>query len=182
MIYASKTYQAKDELLIFYGERKYWEFFVYNGFVLDDGHRYPNVIVKLGLSNSDRLLTLKDKALQRFEMLPSEQFVLSKYDREFPEKMRRFALIFCSTEEELEAFTKDGEMEPEKFQWSTKTIDEATRFLKTRLSLLVRSYSDEKEEAETTTSIERRRMRLIWMFIKGETESLKAAAALLETI
>jgi len=189
VIYASKSYKPQDQLLIYYGERKYWEFFVYNGFVYDDGRRYPNVIVKLGVSNTDRLLESKRGALQRFGLQPSEQFLISKYphgDNEapFPISMQRFALVFCSNEEELDTFCKSA-LSADQFEWSVSTIDEGRRFLLTRLSLLLRTYAA-TNEAETTSasaefSADDRRMGLVRKFVRGETESLKSAVAFLES-
>lgn len=175
--------------MIYYGERKYWEFFVYNGFVYDDGRRYPNVIIKLGVSNTDRLLESKLAALQRFGLQSSEQFLISKYPHgedgaPFPISMQRFALVFCSNEEELDTFRK-SDLGADQFEWSITTVDEARRFLLTRLSLLLRTYTA-TSEAETMSasaefSADDRRMGLVRKFVRGETESLKSAVAFLES-
>lgn len=143
VLYAGKKYEPGQEICIFYGPRTNGEFFLHNGFVVDDdanGER-DSVVVRLGLTKNDQLFSLKEQILNMFDLQTAQNFVLRKNDESSSlNRLILFAVIFNADESQLTRVASSATIDEAIFDDETKL--KAKNFLKIRLELLKKSYTN----------------------------------------
>jgi len=154
---ANRDFSAGDEFTIFYGVRTNADFLVHNGFVPSGGDNpHDAYILKLGVSKND------PGAADKLEMLDilsiprhSPYFSLSQVGagdekaKPFDNLLLAFVRILClKTKEELQPFKDD----PQKVRdllndtFDQELDQKAYKYIETRCTLLLRSYSTSLEE------------------------------------
>lgn len=91
--YADSDYSADDQVYIFYGVRTNADFLVHNGFVYPD-NEHDAVKIRLGVSRSDPLYSLRYRLLQTLSLPALAEFYLTPGPFPVDGKLLAFVRIF----------------------------------------------------------------------------------------
>lgn len=91
--YADNEYSADEQVFIFYGVRTNADFLVHNGFVYPD-NEHDAVKIRLGVSRSDPLYSLRYRLLQTLSLPALAEFYLTLGPFPIDGKLLAFVRIF----------------------------------------------------------------------------------------
>ncbi|XP_045187101.2 actin-histidine N-methyltransferase-like isoform X2 [Mercenaria mercenaria] len=150
--YSLRSYSKGDQIFIFYGARSNAELLVNNGFVyLENEH--DRMAIKLGISKSDPLFSLKSEVLTRCGLLPSRTFYLHKGELPVDSDLLVFLRIFQMDEETLRG--KFSEANAAELREELGDLEKVVsvdvemkvwNYLETRSTLLMKAYDCTVEE------------------------------------
>ncbi|CAB3976636.1 histone-lysine N-methyltransferase setd3 [Paramuricea clavata] len=148
--FALYSYKPGDQVFIFYGPRSNSDFFVHSGFYYEE-NKHDLLHIKLGISSSDSLYTLKTQLLSQ---IPVNVKNLAVTNAEFPltKDLLAFLRIFCITEDKGKQLAEETVENLQSLlcdhsvQVSKQNEKKVWSFLETRCSLLLRQYPTTKEQ------------------------------------
>jgi len=91
--YADGDFAAEDQVYIFYGVRTNADFLVHNGFVYPD-NEHDAVKIRLGVSRSDPLYSLRHRLLQTLSLSALAEFFITPGPFPIDGKLLAFVRIF----------------------------------------------------------------------------------------
>ncbi|XP_064489600.1 actin-histidine N-methyltransferase-like isoform X1 [Ornithodoros turicata] len=146
---AMRDFQAGDEVTIFYGRRTNSEFLVHNGFVYP-GNEHDAVDIKLGISKSDPLFSIKSELCGKHDLPQSGVFSLRSGSHPITEDLSTFLRILILKEE-----PSGGNISSENIENSPdENARAALAFLRDRIELLLRAFplSEQDYQSIVTSS------------------------------
>ncbi|XP_061698749.1 actin-histidine N-methyltransferase isoform X1 [Syngnathoides biaculeatus] len=147
---ALRNYKENEQIYIFYGTRSNADFFVHNGFFFQD-NIHDRVKIKLGISKSERLYTMKAEVLARAGIPVSCVFALHGNESPVSSQLLAFLRVFCMTEEELknyiggDSINKILNLSNVDYPVSWGNEIKLWTFLETRVTLLLKNYKTTSE-------------------------------------
>ncbi|XP_059484830.1 actin-histidine N-methyltransferase [Neocloeon triangulifer] len=147
---AWRSFPKGEQIFIFYGARPNAEFLVHNGFVPSD-NSHDTLAIRLGISHADPLGDKKRTLLNTLALPCSGEFLLHAGPEPVDAKLRAFLRVFSMTDELDHWLSKqDGgkDLEYVDCALDTNLESRAWTFLKTRVTLLLASYSTSLQEDE----------------------------------
>ncbi|XP_077587543.1 actin-histidine N-methyltransferase isoform X1 [Stigmatopora nigra] len=148
---ALRNYKENEQIYIFYGARTNADFFVHNGFFFQD-NIHDQLKIKLGISKSERLYSMKAEVLARAGIPVSCVFALDLNEYPVSTQLLAFLRVFCMTEEELKDYLVEDSLNKilnlsnREFPVSWENEIKIWTFLKTRIALLLKNYRTTSEE------------------------------------
>ena len=148
------SYKSGDEVFIFYGPRSNSDFFVHSGFFYEE-NKHDLLQIKLGISSSDSLYTLKTQLLSKVGV-NVKNLAVTNAELPLTNDLLGFLRIFCITEDEGKQLVEEAVEKLQTLfcdhstQVSKQNEEKVWGFLETRCLLLLRQYPTTKEQDDET--------------------------------